>query len=188
MKLLDDCANFNLNGTKDGTAIASFFASYDFNVDLRTILGNDIYDQHEFFGICLNSISLYMVISNYFIDGVTGAWGSTIALKLKMTGLTFVGSTLNGALNSSTSGALFPDVFTPGGSSTAINAYRANNFSNSKTKCIIFRKPKNSKVSINLSLMSVMGTKSVVTLGNSLGPVQSTIDCNFSIFPAIDTE
>ena len=189
MRLLDDGANFNLNGTRDGTAPGGIVASYDFDVDLRTILGNDLYDKHEVFGICLNSISLYMLISSYGVQGITGiTFGSTTALKLRMTGLPFLASSLNGNLTSSTSGVLFPDIFTPGGSNIANNAYRVTNFANTKTKCIMFRKPLRSNVTINLSLRAILGTNSDFVVNNSGAPPQSTIDCSFTIFPAIETE
>jgi hypothetical protein len=194
MKLLDECANVILTGSQGGPAGSSLPFQFTFYLDLRTVIGNQMYDNYDYFGICLNSIGLYSVISGYVVDLFAGGTLQSpggAALKLRIQGLPVVDVTTNGTINSISSGTYFPSIFTPGGAQgtgLVLGAFRLNNFPNTRKNVIMFSKPKSSFVTITLSVRNTADLRGVLRMNNTTNPLQNTSRFSFSIFPAINEE
>jgi hypothetical protein len=184
MKLLDEGANLGVSFTRDLTTTGVWIPlQFPLEVNLRTIIGKEEYDNNEYFGICLNSVALYMLVSTYTILGVPGVFGNNTAVQVKISGLPFITSSSNGTVTNS---VYFPDKFTIGGGNTDNVVYNSFNFSNPKTKCLIFRKPKNSVVTLEIGLYNIINNDLPLRAGNSVQPVNTTTDLSFSIFPAVE--
>jgi len=194
MKLLDECANVVLTGSQGGPAGSSLPFEYTFSFNLRSVIGNQMYDNYDYFGICLNSIGFYTVISGYVVDLPAGGTLQTpggATLKLRIQGLPVVDVTTNGRMNSISSGTYFPYIFTPGGAQGTgfVNAgVRINNFPNTRKNVIMFSKPNSSFVTITLSVRSIAELRGVLRMNNTTNPLQNTSRFSFSIFPAINKE
>lgn len=194
MKLLDECANVILTGSQGGPAGSSLPFQYTFNLDLRSVMGNQMYDNYDYFGICLNSIGFYSVISGYVVDLFAGGTLQSpggAALKLRIQGLPVVDVTTNGTMNSISTGTYFPSVFTPGGAQgtgLVLSAFRLNNFPNPRKNVIMFSKPQSSFVTITLSVRNTADLRGVLRMNNTTNPLQNTSRFCFSIFPAINEE
>lgn len=191
MKLLDECANVILTGSANGVSGSTSLLEYTFDIDLRSIMGNQMYDNYDYFGIALNSIGMYDVISSYVVATPAGniVAGASSVLKLRIQGLPVVKSTTNGTVNSISSGTYFPNIFTPGGTQGTgfvTTAFRLNNFPNSRKNAIMFCKPQSSNVTITLTIRNVQSLNSVFRANNSTNPLQNTTRFSFSIFPAVE--
>lgn len=191
MKLLDECANVILTGSVNGGSGAVLPLEYTFELDLRSIMGNQMYDNYDYFGITFNSVGMYNVVSSYSTtlpQGVVVSGGSS-TLKLRIQGLPVVKSTTNGKVNSISSGTYFPNLFNPGGTQGTgfvPGAFRISNFPNSRKNAIMFCKPQSSVVTITLTVRNIVSLDSVFRAGNSTNPLQNTSRFSFSIFPAVE--
>jgi hypothetical protein len=193
MRFLDQCANVILTGSFNGPPGSTFPIEYTFDLDLRNIIGNQLYDNYEYFGICLNSTGFYNVVSGY-VNVLSGGKGNLqtpggASLKLRIQGLPIVKTTTNGTIQSVSSGTYFPMVFTQGGgqgSGFVNTAFRGTNFPNTRKNLVMFSKPKSSFVTITLSVKSVADLNGVLRANNTTQELQTLGRFAFSIFPATE--
>lgn len=173
MNLSDECANLDISNVVVLTTPGRRSCEFSLTIDLRNVMGNDLYDSYDNFGICLNSVATFMLISS-FSAGPTNA-----VCHIGMSGLPFIKASQTGNLVNS---IFFPSMFQITGSPTENNAYRLLNCIKSKQKCVNFRKPKNSIVTLTIGIYPVQNPTVAMDPGNSTNPLQFTTDFNFSIF------
>lgn len=155
-----------------------------FKIDLKQVLG-DIYNQFDTFAICLNSYAIYSQYSSYAsgttVDPVVNLTSNTV-VKVGMTGLNWISSTLNGAKSNL---CLFPNAFAIGGGQTLPDGGGYGQASFKNPNCIMFSKPPQPNVTLTVGLYNV-NKNGIVRAGNSTGEVRLQINYNFSIFGIYD--
>lgn len=145
-----------------------------YNINLKQILG-DLYDEYDTFSICLNSVVNYSMVSSYVTS--VGVVSSNVVVKVGMTGLNWMSSTMNGE-NSSLQ--LFPNGMVIGGGLTADDGgFGTANFN--KPNCILFKKPPEPNVTLTVGLYFVR-LNGPVLVGNSTGQIRHQCNYNFSIY------
>lgn len=151
-----------------------------FNIDLKKALG-DIYDKYETFAICLNSYALYDQMSTYNTgDPDVAALGLSTTVKVGMTGLNWISSTLNGDKSTL---CFFPNAFFAGGGISANDGgYGQAVFKN--PNCIMFSKPPEPNVTLTVGLY-VVKKNLPLRVGNSAGELRLQINYNFSVYGII---
>jgi hypothetical protein len=155
---------------------ASISTVQTFRVNLRQVLG-DMYDEYDTFAICLNSVLNYAQISSYNTIPNVGSVSSTLPVKVGMSGLNWMSSTLNGNKESL---CFFPNAFVIGGAGTASDGgYGSGNFKN--PNCIMFKKPPEPNVEFTVGLYSAR-QNGFVRGGNTSGESRIQLNYNFSIF------
>lgn len=187
MRLSEEYANVVISNTTDGIVAQQISQQFNVTLNLRNVIGNDMYDNNETFAICLNSLATFMQISSFVVTDLTakyGTFGAGTNCYVGMSGLPFVNTNKN---NSIMNFVLFPDSFTIGGGQVLTTAYKINNFYNANTKCIMFRKPKSSIVTLTVGIYTQLSSQPI-RAGNSTNPTQTTIDCNFSIYSVEEEE
>lgn len=157
-----------------------------FKINLKQVLG-DIYNQFDTFAICLNSYALYSQYSSYASgtgsDAVVNLNGNTV-VKVGMTGLNWVSSTLNGNKSDL---CLFPNAVAIGGGSTLPDGGGYGQASFKNPNCIMFSKPPQPNVTLTVGLYNV-NKNGIVRAGNSTGEVRLQINYNFSVYGIIQEE
>lgn len=148
-----------------------------YNINLKQVLG-DIYDNYDTFSICLNSVVNYSIVSSYnTLDTSVLSLGNNSVVKVGMTGLNWMSSTLNGTKSTL---CLFPNGFIVGGNSTANDGgYGTASFKN--PNCIMFKKPPQPNITITVGLYTVRKNLPIIC-GNSQGISAHQANYNFSIY------
>jgi hypothetical protein len=183
MKLLDNCANLDINNIVNATAAGQARQLiFTQQIDLRTVIGDEYYKNYETFAICLNSVSTFFLISSYSIPGIAGTAPGTTVVQVGMSGLPFINTSTNGILDNI---PFFPEMFTLRGG-LEVNAFNNINVIDPKKKPILFKKPKNSVVTLGIGLYSVRNPNGPMNMTNSAIPFESTMDFSFSIFPVVE--
>lgn len=148
-----------------------------FQINLKKALG-DMYDKYDTFAICLNSVVNYAQLSTYSTgDPDVASLGGSSVVKVGMTGLNWMSTTLNGQKQSL---VLFPNAFVIGGNSAASDGgYGSGNFK--KPNCVMFKKPATPNITLTVGFY-IVRKNLAIRLGNSSGEVRFEGNYNFSIF------
>lgn len=147
------------------TTVTSEFTK---TINLRQVIG-PAYDECDDFAICVNSISMMNLLSVLSLDG--NARTSTTPLLLGIKGLPFV---RNRPINKTL--ALFPNyIYATGNPTTTSTAGRVSNFSYPEQNPIIFKKPAQPIIDINIGFYSYLNG-----YANPIGFTNTTADLSVS--------